>query len=77
MQTWAMMMANTNTDAYLYYFSHWPSGKELGAYHAAEILYVFNNVIRLRPDAPANDVALSDLMSDYWVAFAKQGGSQC
>lgn len=73
MQTWAMMMANTSTDAYLYYFSHWPSGKELGAYHAAEIVYVFNNVTRLRADAPANDVALSELMSDYWVAFAEQG----
>lgn len=73
MQTWAMMMANTSTDAYVYYFSHWPAGEELGAYHAAEIVYVFNNVTRLRSDAPAGDVKLADLMSDYWVAFAKQG----
>lgn len=72
MQTWAMMTANVKQPAYLYYFSHRPSGPqrdELGAYHAAEIKYVFDNY---RGSTRA-DKKLADIMSDYWVAFAKNG----
>ncbi len=72
MQTWAMMMANVKQDAYLYYFSHRPPGPDqelLGAFHAAEILYVFDNV----PASEENDAQLAEEMSNYWVNFAKTG----
>lgn len=73
--------------AYLYYFAHKPpmgdtvrempigSGKRrLGAYHAAEIVYVFNSFsLGNLPSATASDRALADVMSDYWVNFAKNG----
>ncbi|MGQ9425078.1 carboxylesterase/lipase family protein [Gilvimarinus sp. F26214L] len=72
MQTWAMFTANVAQPAYLYYFTHRPAGplkEQLGAYHAAEIQYVFNNV----RENDTRERELGDVMSDYWVAFAKDG----
>jgi len=74
MHAWARFNAQQQRDTYFYYFTHKPFGDPLGAFHAAEIAYVFGNV-------PVNDNAvmavanqrLSDQMSDYWVAFAKTG----
>lgn len=76
MVTWANMTRYVDQPAYLYYFTHRPPGpraQELGAYHAAEIPYVFNNLHTLR-NAPASvDAALAEAMSDYWVSFARDG----
>lgn len=72
MQTWAMHMAKVNQPVFLYYFSHRPSGpqqQELGAYHAAEIRYAFNNV----PSKPAYESTMGEIMSNYWVSFAAVG----
>src|SRR5499427_4345594 len=47
MRTWARMTATGHSKAYLYSFSHVtpnPNSKYLGAYHASEIAYVFNNL---------------------------------
>ncbi|MBM89128.1 MAG: hypothetical protein CMQ41_12205 [Gammaproteobacteria bacterium] len=74
--TWVRMTENVNEDAYLYYFSHRPPGprqNELGAYHAAEIAYAFNNPEHLRNQATADDQQIADIMSDYWVNFARSG----
>lgn len=73
MQSWAMMMAQTNNDAYLYYFTFQPLGDKWGAYHAAEIVYAFDNVKLVRANAEKNHLALADRMSDYWVSFARSG----
>ena len=97
MESWARLMRHTSSNAWLYYFSHTPPGAEsersippgnmtrrVGALHAGEIPYVFNNIrtyiddLRLMPNwptAPAqdDDIALAEAMSDYWVAFAKSG----
>jgi len=74
MQAWARGTASGQAPAYLYYFSRVPPGEQsevLGAYHAAEIPYVFATV----DSAPftAIDRALSDAMSDAWVRFAATG----
>ncbi len=96
MQRWARQVSEKLTsDAYLYYFSHIPPGCDverpfplggknkwiIGAYHASEIPYVFNNVAKnstLSPNIPSEpatktDLGLANTMSDYWVAFAKTG----
>lgn len=101
MLEWAALTARTSRNAYLYYFSHTPPGADveravfgsrnmhrIGAYHASEIAYVFNNVHgeflsvwgdgrphSNRPAAPPRreDVQLSNVMSDYWVSFARTG----
>ena len=73
MRTWARMQSKTGkSKVYLYYFSKVPPGEfgaKLGAYHASEIAYVFENV---QGGAPV-DKKLSDEMSSYWVNFAATG----
>jgi para-nitrobenzyl esterase len=73
--------------AYWYLFTHEPplepGVRDLKATHAAEIPYVFNNLGAPRsiPDlsspklasASEKDRALADMVSSYWVNFAKTG----
>lgn len=76
MVTWARFTREAGDNAWLYYFTHRPPGPErdlLGAYHAAEIAYVFDNAHTLRHPAGAADQVIAGAMSDYWVAFARQG----
>ncbi len=84
---WASLETKTGgTKAYQYYFSHgppFPKGQpfardvtKLGAHHSAEIIYVFNNLdIRATREWPytAWDRKLADMMSSYWVNFARTG----
>lgn len=78
MRTWARLTAGAGSDAYLYFFDHAaPAGEEygrsLGAYHAAEIAYAFDNLHRLDRDWSEADRTLADRMSRYWVNFAATG----
>lgn len=76
MVTWANMTRNVDQPAYLYFFTHRPPGPmapELGAYHASEIAYVFDNVHTLRNPPAQWDWRLADIMSEYWVSFARDG----
>ncbi|MBU2098292.1 MAG: carboxylesterase family protein [Gammaproteobacteria bacterium] len=76
MVTWANLTRHVEQPAYLYFFTHRPPGpmaQELGAYHAAEIAYAFNTVHTLRNQPSAIDYRLGDVMSDYWVSFARTG----
>lgn len=76
---WATLQSTHGTGrAFLYYFDHRTPQSPQGAAHAAEIAYVFRNIGAgggtsgsdgLRPI----DQAMSELMSDYWVNFAKAG----
>ena len=67
--------------AFLYYFDHgYPAADTAGlhAFHASEIPYVFGTADRvppLWPKAPAEaaDVRLSEAMTAYWAAFARDG----
>ncbi|HLX43002.1 MAG TPA: carboxylesterase family protein [Bryobacteraceae bacterium] len=75
MRTWARLQSKTGKSrVYLYYFSRVPPGpvgKRLGAYHASEIRYVFNNMT----SGAVEDIdrRLADVMSSYWVNFATSG----
>src|SRR5262249_56029598 len=47
MRTWARMMQTVSSNAYLYFFSRVPLApdcRQFGAFHAAEIVYVFDNL---------------------------------
>ena len=73
--------------AYFYEFTHEPPveppAPNLRATHAAEMVYVFNNLHapRMIPDRSSprlameseKDRAIADQMSSYWVNFAKSG----
>jgi para-nitrobenzyl esterase len=76
MRTWARMETKTGkSKTFLYFFTRVPPGpesKRYGAFHAAEIAYVFGNLASTRPWEDT-DRKLSDVMSSYWVNFAKNG----
>jgi para-nitrobenzyl esterase len=76
MRAWARMTATGHSKSYLYFFSHVPpnpNSKYLGAYHAGEIVYVFNNLNRRNPLLQEADLKLAEMMSNYWVNFATTG----
>jgi para-nitrobenzyl esterase len=73
----ARWMANVPSNTYFYVFSRQlpgPGGKNLGAYHAAEMAYVWDN-LDLEPWVPREeyDRELAKIMSDHWVRFATTG----
>jgi para-nitrobenzyl esterase len=85
MRTWARMQTKTGkSKVYLYFFSRVPPGQNRvrGAYHGAEIAYVFGN-LEIAPFAVSGngqprpwqdaDHKLADAMSSYWVNFATNG----
>jgi para-nitrobenzyl esterase len=75
MRTWARLQARSGKSrVYLYYFSRvGPSAinRRLGAYHASEIRYVFDNL----QNTPAEDTdrEVARVMSSYWMRFATKG----
>ena len=81
MRTWADLMSTVSSPAYLYYFTRTAPAEDadrVRAFHAAEIVYVFNNLGRspypyANRDYDARDQALSDAMADAWVRFAATG----
>jgi para-nitrobenzyl esterase len=79
--TWAWALLQTRQGrgkAYVYYFDHRTPQSPNGAGHGSEIGYVFKNlgvggVLGLAGPPRPEDTAMSDLMSSYWVNFAKNG----
>ena len=81
--TWAWATLQTEKGkgkAFVYYFDHRTPRSPNGANHGDEIAYVFGNLggpaigvpgppLPVRPE----DEKISDLMSSYWVNFAKNG----
>jgi para-nitrobenzyl esterase len=69
-------MGTVKSPAYLYHFTMKAGGKwgaVLGAHHAAEIPYVFDNLDRDRISPDLKRRALAKTMSAYWVRFAETG----
>ncbi len=65
----------TGHAAFIYHFTRvrsGPGGAALGAYHGAEIPYVFGTHDAWLPTGPA-DLALTDRMIDAWASFARTG----
>lgn len=69
--SWARLQTRVSRQpAYVYYFDqHGPETPD-GANHAAEVAYVFHT---LSDSAKADHKVVSDLMSSYWVNFARTG----
>ena len=76
MRRWARSMAAVSSPVYLYFFSYAPPIPEqerYGAFHAAEIGYVFGTLEQFGASPGPADEALSDAVSDIWVRFATTG----
>ena len=76
MRIWARATEDVGSDAYLYWFT-WPppieESERYGAFHAAEIGYVFGNLDLFGAVPTDDDRALSDLMATIWAQFARTG----
>ncbi len=75
-RTWARWDTDAGGRAYLYHFTRvtpLAARSGLGAFHAAEIAYVFNNLERLKRPIEDADQKLADAMSTYWTSFARTG----
>jgi len=64
--------ARWGAPTYVYRFEQVRRGNWLGAYHGAEIPYVFDRHDDWLP-VDEDDRRLTELMMDYWVQFAKTG----
>jgi para-nitrobenzyl esterase len=72
----ARLQASTGkSSAYLYYFERQPppDAPIRGAYHTAELYYVFGNQQFYKQQWTDWDRKLSDMMMSYWVNFAANG----
>ena len=75
MRTWARLETKTmHHNAYRYYFTRVPPGpgSRLGAFHGAEMAYVFQNY-PFRLFYQDVDKRLGDDIASYWVNFARTG----
>ncbi len=76
MRTWARAMRQVSSPAYMYRFNRAPplaGNDKLGAFHAAEIPYAFNNIESVSWQPAAVDHRISELMATWWTNFAKTG----
>ncbi|MEM6703454.1 MAG: carboxylesterase family protein [Acidobacteriota bacterium] len=76
MRTWARYNAGLGQGTYLYSFSHappHPDKERLGAFHAAEIAYAFDNLDATGYEVDDVDRQLAKTMSSYWASFARTG----
>jgi para-nitrobenzyl esterase len=74
--TWAWARLQTekgNNKAFVYYFEHHTPQSPGGANHGSEIAYVMRNLGQPNRSPRLEDAAVSNLMSGYWVNFAKTG----
>lgn len=59
--------------SYVYYFTRQLPGDEAGAFHSAELWYMFGTLGRCWRPMTEADRALSGRMLDYWTNFMKSG----
>jgi len=77
-RTFARLVSARGAPTYAYMFSRVgddSANRARGAYHSAEITFVFGRPHPLQPSAGSTpyDSTLAEAMSDYWVAFATTG----
>lgn len=68
--------ASSKQPAYVYYFQHpipWPEHPQFGAYHSADLPYVFDNLAMVDRPWTGADRALATAASASWVNFATTG----
>jgi para-nitrobenzyl esterase len=78
---WARLQSQKGKGkVYLYYFDYHQPDELEGASHGTEMGYVFGNLegpgamlAHLKGPAKPDDLAMSNLLSSYWVNFAKTG----
>jgi para-nitrobenzyl esterase len=72
---WVKLQTETGkSQAYLYYFKRVPPGEpDYGAFHSAEFGYALHTLNRWERPFTDTDYRLEEIVSSYWVNFAKTG----
>lgn len=73
MEEWSLMQEKLGNPNYAYYFTRQLPGDEEGAFHSAELWYMFGTIDRCWRPLTEEDRALSEEMLDAWAAFIKTG----
>jgi para-nitrobenzyl esterase len=76
MRLWADYMEGVSSPAYLYWWNWRPmieGSDKYGAFHAAEVAYVFNDLSMFDIEASEQDREFSETMMTLWTNFAKTG----
>jgi para-nitrobenzyl esterase len=76
LDAWSAPQLQKSGVIYTYYFDRpipWPAHPEYGAFHTAEVPYVFGTLGVLDRPFQKIDYQLSEAMSTYWTNFAKTG----
>lgn len=78
--TWARLQSETGkSKVYYYYFDQHPDYLEgtsnfgHGSPHAQDVSYVFQHINPSNPQTTKSDLEISEVMSNYWINFAKYG----
>jgi para-nitrobenzyl esterase len=69
----ALRAEKSNKPAYAYLFARPLPGDESGAFHSADLWYVFHSLRHSWRPFTAGDEELSNKIVDYWTNFAKYG----
>jgi para-nitrobenzyl esterase len=72
----ALAFSGEGSPAYLYRFTRLAPGSDpikVGAFHSAELAYVFGTQASIDRPWSARDRELSEQMQSYWTNFAKTG----
>ncbi len=68
---WSRRMTEQGRPAYEYCFTK--RNGAIGDWHSGEMIYAYGNVYRVPHNYDADDLALSEIMQQYWVNFARTG----
>ena len=69
----ALRSQQSSQPAYQYFFDRKLPGDDAGAFHSAELWYMFHTLGRSWRPMTQHDFELSDKMMDYWTNFVKYG----
>ncbi|MBO6014029.1 MAG: carboxylesterase family protein [Oscillospiraceae bacterium] len=68
---WSRRLCAQGKPVYEYYFTR--QNRSLGDWHSGEMIYAYGNLENAPQNYDAEDRALSEIMQQYWVNFARTG----
>ncbi|MBR6208232.1 MAG: carboxylesterase family protein [Oscillospiraceae bacterium] len=72
-EAWALILERCNLPAYVYHLDRKLPGDDRGAFHAADLWYVFDTLRRSWRPWQREDYWLGYACSTYWASFARDG----
>lgn len=73
-EAWARLVERQGTaPAYVYNLTRRPPGDNAGAFHAADLMYVFKTLLRSWRPWTGQDYEIATAMNTYWANFVKYG----